>query len=891
MGFYSKKYILTTCFISVFFWGSSQTKKTNIKFLDSIYTELSKSNKLDSLASFAHDLSIEFYVKKDFKNAIKFGQREVNLGLNTLDSSTYKNALRNLGLFYYRNGNFYQSISTYQKVIDSFSKGKNTLQAYCELGRNYKRLGDFHQALIYFEKGVSEPKYFSNKELLTNYSYLSDTYDSYDTDIKDFLKKKMILIKKIDSLNRLIKVDDYKIIDNEINYGNYYSNEEVLDVAKAKHHFEKGLEIATKIKDTFGIALINNNLSYLYNLIENDSSSIYAIRGIQVSAKDDPILIKLYTNLGKHHYNKAEISEAIKTTYKEFSLLLPEFTDLDFESIPSFESIALSKDKTHTVFTLKNLAFYFLEEYEATKQNKYLNLAYKVLILADQLLDTVKKESVATQTKLFWQQEASQIYMMAVKTCYLLNNTTTAFYFMEKKKAVLLLENLSDKQLRNSINLPDDILQKELKIKQSISKIENEIHYANNSEIDSLKRILNNQKINHTNFLKSLQNEYQAYYESKMPSQIINLDTFQKTLNDEDLVLEYVLDKTDGYLLSISKNKVEIFNFKNAEELIDKINSYNELVAKPFNTNADKTRYENLAFELYKTLLPKNVSEVNKLIIIPDYNLQRLSFEALKPSKTTPDYLIHNFEISYAYSLNFLNKNGKVNRTTEIDMVAFAPVNFNNRLPSLNTTNIEIDKLKKLIEGDYFLDSLATKEQFINGIDNSKIIHLATHANANDSISPWIAFRNENIFLNELYNTQNNAELVTLSACNTALGEIKEGEGVFSLARGFFHSGSNSVASTLWTANDKSTTFIIEEFYENLKKGQTKSKALQNAKLKYLETHSLSESSPYYWASFVLIGDAGTLELNTNFPIIYYAIFGAILILVLLFFFRRKKQK
>ena len=108
-------------------------------------------------------------------------------------------------------------------------------------------------------------------------------------------------------------------------------------------------------------------------------------------------------------------------------------------------------------------------------------------------------------------------------------------------------------------------------------------------------------------------------------------------------------------------------------------------------------------------------------------------------------------------------------------------------------------------------------------MNNYKIIHLSTHANANDSISPWIAFKNEKLYLNELYTTKNQAELVVLNACNSSIGQLNNGEGVFSLARGFFYSGANSVISSLWNVNDKSNAEITLSFYQHLKKGKSKS--------------------------------------------------------------------
>ena len=93
----------------------------------------------------------------------------------------------------------------------------------------------------------------------------------------------------------------------------------------------------------------------------------------------------------------------------------------------------------------------------------------------------------------------------------------------------------------------------------------------------------------------------------------------------------------------------------------------------------------------------------------------------------------------------------------------------------------------------------------------------------------------DDLKLHELYTYKNNADLVVLSACNTSLGEVAVGEGVLSLARGFFYSGANSVISSLWNVNDVATTSLMNNFYTNLKDNQTKAEALTNAKRKYLK--------------------------------------------------------
>ena len=194
--------------------------------------------------------------------------------------------------------------------------------------------------------------------------------------------------------------------------------------------------------------------------------------------------------------------------------------------------------------------------------------------------------------------------------------------------------------------------------------------------------------------------------------------------------------------------------------------------------------------------------------------------------------------------------------------------------------------INKSLHGSIKLQDSATKEDFLTNSSDSKIIHLATHADVGKN--PWIAFADKKLELHELYTYKNNADLVTLSACNTSLGELAKGEGVLSLARGFFYSGSKTVVSSLWEVNDKATAEIMTNFYDNLKQGQTKSQALNNAKRTYLSEHSLSEQSPYYWSSFVLIGDAGILNISSS-KNLYIGLIMLVLLLITLLLYGRKK--
>ena len=174
-----------------------------------------------------------------------------------------------------------------------------------------------------------------------------------------------------------------------------------------------------------------------------------------------------------------------------------------------------------------------------------------------------------------------------------------------------------------------------------------------------------------------------------------------------------------------------------------------------------------------------------------------------------------------------------------------------------------------------------------------QIIHLSTHADIGDGADPWIACKDSKISLHEIYATQNQSDMVVLSACKTSLGALKKGEGVMSLARGFFHSGTKSVVSSLWSANDKSNQKILIDFYKGLQQGLSKSTALRNAKLTYLQTHHGSELSPFYWGSLILIGNSSNITISRELHHTYkwIGLFIILIISVSIFYVRLKKRK
>jgi CHAT domain-containing protein len=146
-----------------------------------------------------------------------------------------------------------------------------------------------------------------------------------------------------------------------------------------------------------------------------------------------------------------------------------------------------------------------------------------------------------------------------------------------------------------------------------------------------------------------------------------------------------------------------------------------------------------------------------------------------------------------------------------------------------------------------------------------KIVHLATHGlvNSEHPALSGLVFslldrqgRSQDGFLrlSDIYNLELNADLVVLSACQTALGKQINGEGLIGITRGFMYAGSPRVIASLWNADDEATAELMKKFYEGvLKNGQRPAEALRAAQTWMLKQPRWK--APYYWAGFVLQGE------------------------------------
>ena len=214
-------------------------------------------------------------------------------------------------------------------------------------------------------------------------------------------------------------------------------------------------------------------------------------------------------------------------------------------------------------------------------------------------------------------------------------------------------------------------------------------------------------------------------------------------------------------------------------------------------------------------------------------------------------------------------------------LLAFAPSFTQNQAliaersgPSaLKFNQQEVERIHQYLSGKLIKGSDANESTFYQLAPQSQLLHLATHgiANDDDPLQSGLYFSTEKDTLEdgflsalEIYGMQLDADLAVISACNTGYGKLAAGEGVMSLGRAFSYAGCKSILMSLWLANDQSTAQLMDRFYYYLKKGQSKEKALRQAKLDYLTEANMINAHPYFWAGIIAVGDMSPIRLQSG---------------------------
>ena len=275
-------------------------------------------------------------------------------------------------------------------------------------------------------------------------------------------------------------------------------------------------------------------------------------------------------------------------------------------------------------------------------------------------------------------------------------------------------------------------------------------------------------------------------------------------------------------------------------------------------------------FQLLLSPLADELSRYPALIVLPDGPIWDVPFQALQPRPN--HYLIEDTAISYAPSLSVLSDT--LRRSAQPSggfpkLLALGnPVTSSaDRLPEAERQVMEIQKLYGEPHSRALTGAAATEEIFKAEVGNYTVVHLASHAILDDA-SPMYSHvllaatpsSHEDGMLEarEMMDLNLHAEMVVLSACETARGEAVAGEGITGMLWAMFVAGSPTTVASLWRVESASTSELMIEFHRQWLQNRrvharlSKSSAMRTAALKLIALPRYSH--PFYWAGFIVAG-------------------------------------
>ena len=398
----------------------------------------------------------------------------------------------------------------------------------------------------------------------------------------------------------------------------------------------------------------------------------------------------------------------------------------------------------------------------------------------------------------------------------------------------------------------------------------------------------------------------------------LKLENIQKILlDDESLLLEYALGDEHSYLWAVSRNGFSSYVLPKRSEIETKVRQVREYMSprllKPGESTADallrfrkeETQYAVAAAELSRMLLGPVARQLGtrRLVIVGESTLHYLPFGALpSPSSiqgSSPTLLISEREIVNLPSASMLaevRKEAPLRGTADRMLAVFADPVFHVTDKRVKGRSVKTDSVTQAFQGtDPFGSSLprllateqeakaisamvAQKARFVAlgfeatraaamsaDLSRYKIVHFATHTALNEAhpdLSSLVMSlvdeagnpQNGHLRLRDIYNLRLSAELVVLSACETALGKEVKGEGMMSMVRGFMYAGTPRVLASLWKVDDEATAELMTEFYkELLQNNRPPAAALRQAQI--TQMRKPSRQSPFYWAGFQFQGE------------------------------------
>ena len=648
---------------------------------------------------------------------------------------------------------------------------------------------------------------------------------------------------------------------------------ELQDTTNIWKHYKQ----AKKIVDTRPMSDYNKTLNYI-NLAD---------AALSVSVDSTLILLDSIKQQPGARFFDDKITEVearalikLKETKAAKKLIAAKFDDFERIEGHSIPLISESLDYLYQVYFFELLEEIYRTSGNIVESNKKHHIIANLISKQNQLYHEVIKKDVYGHELSGLIKQYHDFLMPALEYLITLEdgeNYDKALQLVFSSKALQLYNNLTKSQLQSQIDNNPTLFSQLMDNSSDIQNVKNQL--AMNGLTPELKKELDvelNTLLVDNMVLRYDVNEKEEFEMDgfKIPT----LAQIQKKLKPKEGILEYNINDTTLIWTLITKDSAKT-GIENIANLSEKITE---------EVRAIKTGRQTTGIgSILLGDIENEILNLQNLTIIPDKELSYIPFEWLV-LPNSGKMLIEELPVSYHYSASlwYLPRDETISSDTQ-NILAAAPFFYdleedadgeydyisqyrgNMSLSPLYYSKKEVNAIDRLFnESGYEVLSLVGSDANITNtkkyLEKYDIIHLATHGLVNvdypersglffypgNEQGNEILRENNFLSLGELMNMELRANLAVLSACDTGMGDLAEGEGVMALPRGFIFAGVPNVIATLWSVHDERTRELMTAFYSHLLAGNSYSEALRLAKLDSIKNGAL----PLDWAGFVFIG-------------------------------------
>jgi CHAT domain-containing protein/Tfp pilus assembly protein PilF len=497
------------------------------------------------------------------------------------------------------------------------------------------------------------------------------------------------------------------------------------------------------------------------------------------------------------------------------------------------------------------------------------------------------------EAKAFFEASLASYYQDCLTTLLQLGRPFEAFHALERGRARAFLTLLSERDLRLA-DLSPELRAERSRVDTEYDEVQSRLAHLSSGQEVEVKRLTGEIRE-----LRARQEEILARMRRESPRSAalqdprpLDLASARAALDPGTVLLEYAVGQKETRLFVVQPAKasgpgLSVFRIPAGEKTLrEEVEGFRRLLGRPL---SDRAALGARARRLYRLLIhpaESRIAGARRLLISPDGPLHILPFAALRRGDR---YLIewkpvHSALSATVYAELIRSRPGRRSLDEERldsfgdpayptalrggDSEVREALRRGLSLTPLPSTRREVQAISILFpQGHEYLGPDATEERAKALGSDSQLIHFACHGLIDErfplnsalalSVPEHPAEGQDNGLLQawEIFESVRlNADLVTLSACDTALGKEMGGEGLIGLTRAFQYAGARSVLASLWGVADHSTATFMKDFYGHLRAGKTKDEALRAAQIDQIRKKPGS-SHPFYWAAFQLTGD------------------------------------